>query len=171
MTQSPRPCIPGKTYFLTARLQDPRSDLLIRHIEPLRKATRAMCQTYPTHIDAMVVLPNMLHALWTLHDADPNLPAQWMLLAKRFSDTLPRKPTDQNRERARQVWRTDVWHHSVAGSSAIETYCAMIHDAPVEQGLVTHADAWPFSSIHRQTCMETIRPGAQSATPRASVSG
>src|SRR5215470_17113664 len=40
-------------------------------------------------IDAMVVLPDHLHALWTLPDGDYDFPVRWRLIKIRFSKSIP----------------------------------------------------------------------------------
>lgn len=60
--------VPGGTYFFTLALANPRSDLLMREIAPLRAAIVRTRLLYPFQIDAWVVLPENMHAVWTLLD-------------------------------------------------------------------------------------------------------
>ena len=64
--------IPGGTFFFTVTLADRRSSLLVQHIEVLREAFRKVRRKQPFRIDAIVVLPDHLHTVWTLppDDAD-----------------------------------------------------------------------------------------------------
>jgi putative transposase len=50
--------VPGGTYFFTVNLANRRSDLLVREIETLRAAIRAVRLATPFHSDAWVVLPD-----------------------------------------------------------------------------------------------------------------
>ena len=47
----------------------PFGRLLTDHIDALREATRLKQTRHPFTIDAMVVLPDHIHAVWTLPDA------------------------------------------------------------------------------------------------------
>ena len=60
------------TYFFTLTLQDRSARHLVDHIAELRSCLAAVKARHPFRIDAMVVLPEHLHALWTLpaDDAD-----------------------------------------------------------------------------------------------------
>ena len=56
--------------FFTVALADRRSDLLVRQVDRLRDAVRRVRADRPFGIDAWVVLPDHLHAVWTLPVGD-----------------------------------------------------------------------------------------------------
>lgn len=58
--------IPGDTHFFTVNLLEPRSTLLVAHIDALRDAVRTVRARRPCAVDAWVVLPDHMHAVWTL---------------------------------------------------------------------------------------------------------
>jgi len=58
--------VPGGTYFFTVNLANRRADLLVREVETLRGAVRAVRKATPFHIDACVILPDHIHCIWTL---------------------------------------------------------------------------------------------------------
>ncbi len=58
--------IAGVTYFFTVNLAERKHTLLIDQVNVLRKAIKKVKQKHPFVIDAMVVLPDHLHMLWTL---------------------------------------------------------------------------------------------------------
>ncbi len=62
--------VAGGTYFFTVTLRDRSSDRLVRHVDVLRDAFRAVRMERPFAIDAIVILPDHLHAMWTLPDGD-----------------------------------------------------------------------------------------------------
>ena len=66
MTAYRRNLIAGGKYFFTVNLADRRSSLLTANIELLRAAFRYTRRRHPFTIDAIVILPDHLHALWTL---------------------------------------------------------------------------------------------------------
>ena len=69
--------IPGACYFFTVNLLDRRSDLLVSHIDTPRNAVREVRRRSPFHIDAWVVLPDLMHCLWTLPEGDSDFPSRW----------------------------------------------------------------------------------------------
>jgi REP element-mobilizing transposase RayT len=70
MTNYRRNFVSGGTYFFTVNLADRRLRLLTDHIDLLRAAFRDTRTRHPFAIDAIVILPDHLHAMWTLPDED-----------------------------------------------------------------------------------------------------
>jgi putative transposase len=66
--------VPGGTFFFILTLAVRGSDLLMRHIALLPEAFRTALRERSFHIDAIVVLPDHLHAIWTLPPGDVDLP-------------------------------------------------------------------------------------------------
>src|SRR5262245_31897289 len=79
----------GGSYFFTVNLAERRSRLLTDNIEALRAAFRETRRRHPFTIDAIVVLPDHLHAIWTLPEDDADFPTRWRLLKAHFSRRLP----------------------------------------------------------------------------------
>jgi putative transposase len=90
MTAYRRNFVPGGSYFFTVNLADRRARLLTDHIGLLRSAFRDTRTKHPFTIDAIVVLPDHLHAIWTLPEADRNFATRWRLIKSTFSRALPR---------------------------------------------------------------------------------
>jgi putative transposase len=65
---------PGGTYFFTIALQDRSSTVLVDHVDALRAAFRAARRERPFAIDAIVILPEHLHAVLTLPPDDADSP-------------------------------------------------------------------------------------------------
>jgi putative transposase len=80
-----RAFIAGASWFFTVNLLDRRRHLLVKHVGALRAAVRETRRRFPFHIDAMVVLPDHLHAVWTLPEGDCDIPVRWRLIKIRFS--------------------------------------------------------------------------------------
>ena len=64
--------------------------LLVDHIDIVCNAVRYVKTRYPFHIDAFVVLPDHLHALWTLPPGDHDCATRWMLIKTNFSRRIVR---------------------------------------------------------------------------------
>jgi putative transposase len=81
--------IPGGCYFFTVKLADPSSHLLIYHIEQLRCAFADVKRRHPFEIDAIVIMPNHLHCIWTLPQNDFNYSIRWRQIKSHFSRGIP----------------------------------------------------------------------------------
>ena len=81
--------VPGGTYFFTVNLAERKRTLLVDHINDLRNAVRKVLTDHPFRIDAMVVLPDHLHAVWTLPEGDADYSKRWALIKAGFSRCIP----------------------------------------------------------------------------------
>lgn len=66
--------VAGGTYFFTVDLLDRQQSLLVEYVNVLREVVRNVKSAHPFHIDAMVILPDHLHALWTLPAGECDYP-------------------------------------------------------------------------------------------------
>jgi len=142
----------GATYFFTLVTHDRRplfaeSDNLAR----LRNAFGHVKSTAPFHLDAIVVLPEHLHCLWTLPDGDDDFAARWNRIKGRFTHSLPdnAKPSRSEGRRERAVWQRRYWEHRIRDEADYACHCDYIHWNPVKHGLVHHPGDWPYSSFAR----------------------
>jgi len=67
MVRYRRNFLPGGTYFSTVTLADRRSKALVDHIDVLRGAFRVARRERPFTVDAIVLLPDHLHAILPYH--------------------------------------------------------------------------------------------------------
>lgn len=145
--------IPGGCYFFTVNLEDRRSDLLVRHVDALREAVRSVRGARPFRIDAFVVLPDHLHAVWTLPDGDEDFPTRWRLIKKAFSGRLPAgEPRSPSRRRRgeRGIWQRRYWEHAIRDERDFAAHVDYVHVNPVKHGLAASPAEWPYSTVHRQ---------------------
>jgi len=76
----------GAQYFFTVNLAKRQgNDQLIRHVSQLRTAFRQTRNDHPFTIDAIVILPEHLHCIWTLPPNDDDYPTRWRMIKARFS--------------------------------------------------------------------------------------
>jgi putative transposase len=80
MTAYRRDRTPGATWFFTLNLADRRTQLLTAHIDLLRASFAHVMQRHPWQIDAIVVLPDHLHALCALPPDDADFATRWRLI-------------------------------------------------------------------------------------------
>ena len=147
-----RPKLPGATVFFTVGLADRRSAALVDHVGVLRDAVRKTREERAFHIDAWVVLPDHLHAVWTLPDGDFDFSTRWSVIKARFSRSAGtghrRKSHVKRRERG--LWQRRFWEHHIRSDEDYSTAVRYCHINPVKHGLVERPEDWPFSSIHRE---------------------
>lgn len=86
-----RPRIAAGTVFFTLCLAQRGSSLLLDEIEILREAVRVTRARRPFVIDAWVVLPDHLHAVWTLPAGDSHYADRWGAIKARFSKKVRQK--------------------------------------------------------------------------------
>jgi len=150
-----RAATPGATYFFTLTLQDRRGRWLVDHVDALRQSVARARQLHPFHIDAMVILPEHLHALWTLPPEDANYPMRWMLVKRSFTRALLSKGVLDSAAAARRgaaersLWQRRYWEHQIRDEDDFSRHVDYIHFNPVKHGWVLRAADWPYSSIHR----------------------
>ena len=83
----------GAAYFFTVVLQDRSARYLVDHIAELRESIRIVKQRHPFEIEAMVVLPEHLHAIWRLPVDDAGFSSRWMLVKQSFTRALEQRGT------------------------------------------------------------------------------
>ena len=88
MVQYRRNFLPGGTYFFTVTLADRRSTVLVDHVAELRAAFRVTHGERPFGIDAIVILPDHLHAIFTLPPGDADFTGRWRRIKGHFSSAL-----------------------------------------------------------------------------------
>lgn len=142
----------GGTFFFTVNLADRTSDLLVRHVDILRTVIHKVKHDHPFEITAMVVLPDHLHAIWTLPDGDRDYPVRWSLIKAGFSRAITKTErinTSRQHKRERGIWQRRYWEHEIRTALDLSRHVDYIHINPVKHGYVSTAAAWPYSSIHR----------------------
>jgi putative transposase len=152
MTKYRRNFVRGGSYFFTVNLADRRLRLLTEHIELLRSAFRYTRGGHPFTVEATVVLPDHLHAVWTLPEGDADFALRWRLIKSTFSRALPRGERVSNSRDAkgeRGIWQRRYWEHTLRDEGDFERHVNYIHFNPVKHGHVTQAREWPYSSFHR----------------------
>ena len=161
--------MPGGTFFFTVVAADRTARTLTEHIGALREAWRYVRSRHPFRTDAVVILPDHLHAVWTLPSGDADFSLRWRLIKERFSRAVPHgEPISASRRRAgeRGIWQRRFLEHLVRNEADLAAHVDYIHYNPVRHGLVARAIDWPWSSIHRE--IRAGRMPADWAAPDAS---
>ena len=152
MTNYRRNFISGGCYFFTVNLADRRLRLLTDHIASLRNAFRDTRVRHPFTIDAIVVLPDHLHAIWSLPEGDSDFATRWRLVKSAFSRSLVSgECVSESRatKGERGIWQRRYWEHTVRDEDDLTRHMNYIHFNPVKHGLVPRVRNWPHSSFHQ----------------------
>ncbi|WP_295455956.1 transposase [uncultured Thiodictyon sp.] len=158
MTDYRRLYIPGATYFFTV-VTEGRHPLLVSPaaIDRLRESFRYALECRPFRFDAVVILPDHLHAIWTLPTGDDNFSERWRLVKYRFSHRSP--PTDVTRrslaeKREKGLWQRRFWEHCIRDDADFGRHLDYLHYNPVKHGLAGRAADWPYSSFPRFVALD-----------------
>ena len=147
-----RACVPGGSFFFTVAILDRRRKLLTEHIDALRSAFARTMQRRPFTIDAMVVLPDHLHCIWTLPPGDTDYSSRWQAIKSTFSRAVPADERLSARRVAkgeRGIWQRRFWEHSIRDDCDFAHHADYIHNNPVKHGHAARAADWPHSTFHR----------------------
>jgi putative transposase len=162
--------IPGGTFFFTVTLRDRRSRLLVEQIDSLRETFRIVCRQLPFRIEAIVVLPDHLHTIWTLPSGDDDFPGRWKAIKGRFTAMLRKGgvPLSCNAKGEYLLWQRRYWEHTICDDRDLQRHVDYIHYNPVKHSLVSRVVDWPFSSFHQYVRLGRLRPdwgGAEAVGP------
>lgn len=100
------------SYFFTVNLAARKAHLLTEHINLLRQAFRDVKIAHPFAIDAIVIMPDHLHTVWTLPEGDGDYSTRWGLIKGRFSRELPateRISKSRKQKGERGIWQRHFW--------------------------------------------------------------
>ncbi|MEO1196897.1 MAG: transposase [Pseudomonadota bacterium] len=171
-----RPKIPGACIFFTVALANRGTTTLVDQIDLLRDAVRQARRERPFEINAWVVLPDHLHAVWTLPEGDADYAVRWGAIKSRFTrrlrdrrrpgfspadvpDDLPvvqsgryagLKPGLRKGKREQAVWQRRFYDRHIRNDEEFSAAVRYCHLNPVKHGFVERAEDWPYSSVHRE---------------------
>jgi putative transposase len=152
MTNYRRDHTPGATWFFTLNLADRGSHLLTERIDLLRASFRTCMKRHPWTIDAIVILPDHLHALCTLPLGDADYALRWRQIKSGFSRALPKCEgisASRRRKLERGIWQRRFWEHRIRDEKDFSRHVDYIHHNPRKHGHVKRVADWPWSSFHR----------------------
>ena len=147
----------GGTYFFTVVTPGRRrflTEKLARKI--LRGAFREIRRRRPFSIDAIVLLPDHLHRIWTLPEGDAEYSVRWNQLKKRFTRAWlaaggQEATTSSSRasRRERGVWQRRMFEHTCRDETDLKRCVDYLHANPLKHGLVERVQDWPWSTFFR----------------------
>jgi putative transposase len=124
------------------------------HVQSLRQAFAGVMKTYPFVIDAVVVLSDHIHAIWTLPRRDSDFSVRWKLIKGGFTKMYPKyyagiPEASRLRKGERAVWQRRFWEHAIRNENDIARHVEYMHYNPVKHGLVKAPKDYVHSSFHK----------------------
>jgi putative transposase len=146
-----RPSTKGGVFFFTVVLADRSSSLLIEEIDRLRQAYRVVQERRPFETIAVCILPDHLHALWSLPEHDADFVMRRSLIKSGFSRGIEARQRSESKTSRREkgVWQRRYWEHAIRDNADLARHVDYIHFNPVKHGHVARVVDWQYSSFHR----------------------
>ncbi|WP_145063411.1 REP-associated tyrosine transposase [Adhaeretor mobilis] len=149
--------VPGGTFFFTLKTE--RNAPIFSqapNVKLLGDVFRETKSRWPFEVNAVVLLPDHLHTIWSLPGGDANYSTRWAWLKKEFTKRYldaggVEQPTSLSRDknRRRGVWQRRFWEHTCEDVEDFEAHFDYLHWNPVKHGYVECPHQWPHSSFHR----------------------
>lgn len=147
----------GGAYFFT--LVTERRAPVFRY-EPARLLLKSAIwncrKRWPFQLDAMVLLDDHLHMIWTLPEGDCDYSGRIGGLKKEFTKAWlnsggMEQPRNESRliQRRRGVWQRRFWEHTLLDDQDYVLHFDYLHYNPVKHGYVKRVRDWPYSTFHR----------------------
>ena len=149
--------IPGGTYFFTVivhqryplfEIEDARTKL--------REAIIKVKKDRPFNLFAICLLPNHLHAVWTLPYGDSDYSTRWRQIKEEFTSTWlesggweGRLSASRKKKGERGIWQRRFWEHAIRDEDDLIRCVDYTHWNPRKHGLVRRVRDWKHSSFFR----------------------
>ena len=150
-----RRAVAGPTYFFTVVTHRRRPILCDEPVRiALRSAIGKVRNRLPFEIDAMVLMPEHLHCIWTLSAGDTSFSMRWSQIKHHVSYTCGNLypatvSASRQRQRSAAIWQRRFWEHQIRDETDLERHLDYIHYNPVKHGFVQVASMWPYSTFNR----------------------
>src|SRR5688572_17207600 len=149
--------VEGGTYFFTVVTAGRKSlflDPWARYL--LGQAMREQRAVHPFETVAIVLLPDHLHAIWTLPQGDADYSGRWQSIKARFTSQWIEhggRETHVSKgyraQRRRGVWQARFMEHMIRDEEDLHAHADYLHYNPVKHGLAAAPRDWLWSSFHR----------------------
>ncbi len=157
MSNYHRNFVQGGTYFFTVVTYKRQRILNGNAIDILRESFRQCMSEKPFTIDAIVVLPDHIHSIWTLPIHDSDYSTRWKTIKSSFTkkythrvgEASARPTNSMDKKGEKGIWQRRFWEHTIQDEKDYRVHMEYIHYNPVKHGLVVAPKDWPHSSFHR----------------------
>ena len=124
--------------------------------QALRGALLGCKARWPFRCDAIVLMPDHFHTIWTLPPGDTDYSRRWAWIKREFTcawlgagGAEEARTPGMRRGRRRGVLQPRFWEHVIRDERDFARHLDYIHYNPVKHGLVRCPHDWPHSSFHR----------------------
>jgi putative transposase len=140
----------------------------------LRKAICTVRSDWPLSRIAIALLPDHIHAIWTLPPADARYPIRWKRIKEEFTRRYLEAGGHENppsvsrlRHDERGIWQRRYWEHTIRDEEDLKRCVDYVHWNLKKHGHVKSVRDWPWSSFHRFVSLAeyTLDCGAEDPTP------
>ncbi len=139
----------GATYFFTVVTARRRALLATADaVAALSRSVAEVRRRMPFTVDAWVVLPEHMHAIWTLPLDDADFSTRWGRIKAGFTRRAGIAHVSAS-GRDGGVWQPRFWEHLVRDETDLAAHMDYLHYNPVKHGHVARVVDWPYSSFHR----------------------
>jgi len=144
MSKYKRIYLPDRSYFFTVVTANRKTIFAEdKNVQFLKAAFRYVQSRKPFKMDAICVLPDHLHCIWTMQ-GDYNYSIRWQMIKTHFS----RRYRHQNPESKHiKIWQPRYWEHMIRDQDDFHRHIDYIHNNPVKHDWVKSARDWPYSSF------------------------
>jgi putative transposase len=133
----------GATWFFTVNLAERHGNrLLVEQINALRNSFAEVKEKHRFTMNAVVILPDHLHCIWTLPLGDANFSKRWGLIKSNFSRQIQKgERISKSREHRseRGLCQRRFWEHWIRDEEDYRKHVEYIHWNPVKHGWVLQA--------------------------------
>ncbi len=171
MTNYRRNYVKGGTYFFTV-VTHQRRPLLTTPLgrTALREAIVSVRHRRPFTLDAIVLLPDHLHAVWTLPPDDTDFSIRWRQIKTLFTRRwLNEGGSETSQSLSREIkgehgiWQRRFFEHTCVDENDMKRCIDYLHVNPLKHKLVERVVDWPWSSFHRYVRLGEYLPDWGSA--------
>ncbi|MGD0006236.1 MAG: transposase [Anaerolineaceae bacterium] len=157
MPEYRRSILEGGTFFFTVVTYN-RRPILTTPVarEILHSAWITVQERFPFKTDAVCLLPEHIHCIWTLPEGDSNYSVRWKEIKRLFTRDYtyqvgPGKFHNKSHQKQREatIWQRRFWEHTIQNQEDFAHHIEYIFFNPVKHGLVERVSEWPWSSFHQ----------------------
>ena len=152
-------------YFFTVVTHERRKLFLDAELVALFNASiRRIQERHPFEVEAQVVLPDHIHAIWQLPPNDADYSTRWRLVKETFTKAYlknRRPPEVGNSRRKKQeqgLWQRRFWEHLLRDDIDFFDHLDYIHLNPVRHGLAAAPGAWVHSTFEHWVARGVYEP-------------
>jgi putative transposase len=157
--------VEGASYFFTLVTEHRRKLFAdAETVELLRQAIARIGERHPFEVEAQVVMPDHLHALWRMPEKDADYSTRWRLIKEAFTKACVKRHGRAAIDPARaargeqSLWQRRFWEHLIRDEEDFGAHLDYIHLNPVHHGYVTAPRDWPHSTFARWVARGVYEP-------------